>query len=84
MITVGGDLVLAGANRPDPVDPHQPANTALAYSKPCLVTALRALPSAQLHRHARTAIAAYCLRICASTFMSPRDRRLVGRARQDR
>ena len=49
VITVGSNLVLAGPDRPNAVDTQQPANAPLANIKPCLL---------ELHRHARTAIAA--------------------------
>jgi hypothetical protein len=79
VVAVCGDFKLARANRFDRVDPHEPPYTPLANIEACLL---------QRDRHARTAIAAeteaICSRICASAFMSPRDRRLVGRARHDR
>lgn len=49
MVAVGRDLVLAGANRLDPVNLHQPPNPALADIEAGLH---------QFHRHTRTAITA--------------------------
>src|SRR5690606_33822818 len=49
VITVGGDLVLAGANWLDPVYPHQPTYAPLTNIEPRFL---------KLHRHARTSIAA--------------------------
>lgn len=49
VMAISGNLVSAGADRLDPVDLHQPSDTALADSEACLF---------EFHRHARTAIAA--------------------------
>jgi len=70
----------------DPVDPHQSSNTALANIEAHLF---------QLHRHARTTVAAKAQAVlfpdmgqhvgyAALRVISVRSRRLIGRERQDR
>lgn len=78
VIAIGGSRVPAGADRLDPVEAHQPSHPTLTNIEGRLF---------ELHRHARTTVAAKaqadCSRKWASTAMSLRAHWLIGRDRHE-